>query len=261
MNSVCRIANRPASLEYQGALSFCNYFFAILTFFLFFSQNSYAQSLFENTTFGARAGVNLSKINSNDLTKVITSSTTDNYEAKAMFKPGLQLGFVAETHTDFLDVVVQTSFLFYQMGGTWEHVFNEPMRKIEQKTEITLNYFQIPVNIQYQLELGAVSLLVQAGPYIGIGFEACRRYLDLKLDAKIKTETTTTFAGNPENYSSKDIFKHSVIDFGFGAGAGILLFDRFQLVAGYNLGITNILIGANGKNAGISADLTYMFGK
>ena len=186
----------------------------------------YAQAQFK---FGARGGINLSNM------KFEYDGTTESYK----MKPGIQIGAVAEyglSETLFL----QPGFLFAQQGC-----------KIEEDGEtgsITLNYIQIPVNLQFKVDVENTLLLLQAGLYGGFGIGGKFKYEGVSVDVEFGSGKSADF---------------KTFDFGLGIGAGIQ-FSNMQVGIGYNLGLANIDPSGSSKetakNNGLAFTFTYFFG-
>jgi hypothetical protein len=205
----------------------------ILVFVAVALTASYAQAQF---TFGVRAGLNLTNMVFKDNGATVTGK----------MKPGIQLGVTGE-HAITDAFAIQPGLLFSMQGYKMEE--EGPL-----KGAIALNYIQIPVNVQYKLDLSGMKLLLQAGPYLGIA-----------VNGKFKMK-----AGSQED--SMDIrFKSSNGggdykrgDFGLGVGAG-LQFGNIQAAVGYNIGLANVDAHYDGdhtaKNNGLALTVTYLFGK
>ena len=209
----------------------------------------YAQA---QITFGARAGLNL------------TNVSGDTEDTK--MKPGIQLGAVADYPLQD-NFSIQAGFLFAQQGYRVSYTDSETSMgvtfKDETKGKMNLNYLQIPINAQYKHDLGGMTLLLQAGPYLGFG-----------LGGKMKSETSTSVTP-PSPYYPDDKYSHEEkikfggknelkgFDFGLGIGAG-LQFGNIQAGLGYNIGLMNMVPNGSSfvmKNNGLALTATYLFGK
>jgi hypothetical protein len=198
--------------------------------------------------FGVRAGLNLAKVNSSDI-----AADLENFEnSDIKFKPGIQLGSVVEFPINNPHLVIQSGFLFSQMGGIWEASDESETIlgkiKIETILKLTINYIQMPVHIQYRHN----HLWLQAGPYLGYGFG----------EGKLDTKLTVSIAGSSESESITQYGTYNRLDFGLGLGAGLLFYDnKIQIGAGYNHGLARLSNETTGKNACITFTLTCLFGK
>ena len=206
----------------------------------------YAQA---QISFGVRAGLNL--------TNMKMSYSEESIDGK--MKSGIQLGVVSEIEiTKFLSI--QPGLLFAQQG--YKNEIPAGVTGVYYKQTVTLNYIQIPVNAICKLYFGTVTLLGQAGPYIGYGING-------KIKTKIPEEQRTISFGSEDN----DYMK--ALDFGFGFGTGVQS-GPFQAGISYNIGLTKIakttdfsggcVIGLprskeKAKNNGFVITLIYLFGK
>ena len=162
-------------------------------------------------------------------------------------KPGIQLGVVGEFGLSE-SFFIQPGIVFAQQGYK--------MSNDGASLTTTLNYIQVPVNAQYKLDLGNMKLLLQAGPYLGVG-----------VNGKIKTKVNGKKESDKIEFGDDGMKR---FDFGLGIGAG-LQFGNIQAGLGYNLGLANIADSdddiefSSGKtktiNNGIVLTVTYFFGK
>ena len=199
--------------------------------------------------FGVRAGLNLTNM----------KMSTDELSIEGKMKPGIQLGVVGELEiTEFL--AIQPGLLLSQQGYKNEIPFG--IVGTYYKQTVTLNYIQIPVNAIFKLDFGTVTLLGQAGPYVGFGING-------KVKTKIPEEQRSI------SFGSEDDDYMKTIDFGFGIGTGVQS-GPFRAGIGYNFGLAKIakttdfdggcVIGLprskeKAKNNGFVITLTYLFGK
>ena len=181
-------------------------------------------------TFGARGGINFSNM----------KYDYGGLSMSPKMKPGIQLGVVAE-YALSESLFLQPGFLFAQQGMK--------MDDDDETIKLTLNYIQIPVNFQFKTEVGGGTiLLLQAGPYGGIGVNGKWKYGKDSEDVEF---------GSGENADFK------TFDFGLGLGAGIEFGGNMQLGIGYNLGLANLDTSGSSKfsakNNGLAFTFTYFF--
>ena len=216
-------------------------FFVVLVALVVTASIAHAQ-----LNFGVRAGFNLT----NMATKFDGKSENDDVK----FKPGFQIGAVVDyALTDAISL--QPGILFAQQGSKYE--------KDKYKEVTNLNYIQVPINVQYKLDLGGMNLILQAGPYIGFGLGGKEKVtVDGKKVSDKEYEEETGRKPDISFGSGKDDHL-SAFDFGIGLGAG-LQFGAIQAGVGYNLGLANIAHKdaekTTIKNSGIAITLTYVFG-
>jgi hypothetical protein len=178
--------------------------------------------------FGVRAGLNLTN------QKLSSSGISISPDSKA----GFQIGVVGDLSVSDA-LAIQPGIVFATLGC-----------KLGD-TKTSLNYIQVPINVQYKFDLGSVQLFPQAGPYLGFAIGGKYKEDGESMDLKI---------GNDE---LEDDYK--AFDFGLGIGAGIQFAKSFQAVVGYNFGLINIDPAGGSdykvKNNGLAITLTYLFGK
>jgi len=125
------------------------------------------------------------------------------------------------------------------------------------KSQVTYSYLQLPVNVLYNIHVGAGKFFVGGGPYLAYG-----------LSGKGKGTTTVTQNGatttNDENYTltfgstDNDVKR---FDFGLGALGGFQLNNGVSINVGYQRGLTNIENTSTNtvKNNVITVSLGYAF--
>ena len=184
-------------------------------------------------TFGARAGLNFSKI----------SDALLNEMSGVKMKPGFLIGIIGDRAISD-NFSIQPGLLFSMQR--FEMNYEETIYYAKTVNSINMNYFQIPVNAQYKVDLGGMNLLLQAGPYFSLCIGGKNKY-----DGSASGRTI-------ENGESKVEFGYGILEFGLGLGAG-LQFGDFQTGIGYSFGrfirdfeeITKIF----------SINVTYFWGK
>jgi len=181
--------------------------------------------------FGARAGVNFTTIYGSDADE-------------SKFKPGLQIGAVGDyALNDALSI--QPGILLAQQG--WQY------KEGKAKMRINLNYIQVPINVQYKMDLGGPNLLLNAGPYLGFGVNGKTKMWDddgKKVDLD-KDQSKIEFGSGAG--------KLNALDLGLGLGAG-LQFDNIQVGLGVNFGLAKLNENSKMMNTGIALTATYFFG-
>lgn len=117
----------------------------------------------QNTTFGVKAGLNVSKVNIED---------GEDYDSKT----GLHLGGLAHIHIS-RNWAFQPELVFSMQGG--EDDGNDDLK-------LKLNYLNIPLLIQYMTHDG---FRFQTGPQIGFLLSAKSESGDVEVDIKDQMET------------------------------------------------------------------------
>ena len=211
-----------------------------------------ASSVQAQVTLGVRAGYNHT-----NMTNKYAGQAPDEADRNQSI-PGFQAGLVADFALSS-HFGVQPGLIFATQGAT---VYREEDSR--EKLVHSLNYLQLPVNLQLKFRIGGAKLLFQAGPYAGYGlFGEVKSYMD---DGKRVNPTEwglekdfykITFDGDKEKMQS-----YAAFDYGVGGGLG-LQFGHIQVVAGYNHGLNNITNHENIslKNKSWTATVTYLLGK
>ncbi|MFC2104251.1 porin family protein [Bacteroidota bacterium] len=196
----------------------------ILLIFVAFATNSYAQK------FGIKTGINIASVSVKD--------DDEDISDEIYSKVGLQLGPVVEFPMGDL-LSLETGLIFSNKGARDEARFADA-------TIISLNYFEMPVNLRIGFDAGPMKIYGNFGPYVGIAISG--RYEDEKFEI-----------GNDED---EDDIKRTDIGLNIGAGAGI---RGFEFGLNYGTSLTSIapqtVNGFKVKNNVFSIVFAYKFGK
>lgn len=180
---------------------------------------------------GVKAGGNLSSVNYSEKVEGLKS------------KPGFQLGVTADYQLAG-NLLLLSGLEIVQKG--WKLEVNSEYSRV--KTTASPLYLQLPVHIGYKIDLGAVQLVPQAGPYIAYGLGGKASYDDEDQSDK------SDYFGKENNVKR--------LDFGIGAGIGVE-FGKIGVNLGYDLGLANIIDKKEGtesiKNASLFLNLGYKF--
>ena len=204
---------------------------------------SYAQA---QISLGARAGFSLT----NQSEKY--DGKKPNKEERSKMKPGFQIGVTGEyALTDVLSV--QSGLLIATQGYRFKYTDDdEDLGYSEEKVRLNITYLQIPIHALYQMDLGDMKLVLQAGPYLGYALGG-------------KTKYEGTYGGRTEKHTSdvefgSEVGKMKRFELGLGLGAA-LQFDKLRAGIGYQFGLTNLsnFEKTSQKNNGLTLSLTYMF--
>ena len=174
-------------------------------------------SVHAQVRFGIRTGLNVTNLYSDD--------------EFATFKTGFQVGVVTNiAFNRFLSL--QPGFHFAQMGA-----------QKDNDISMTLNYIQIPVNLQAKFG----GFFLQTGPYLGYG-------IDVDTSRKSNNGTTT------KTSSFEDVGAEP-IDLGMGAGLGGQI-GPVQMAFNTQYSLVSINKGSYPiKNLGLAFTVTYFFGR
>lgn len=148
--------------------------------------------------FGIKAGLDVSTLHFND--KLFDS---DN-------RAGFTGGVMVEFTVPVIGVGVDLSAMYVRRNS--QFVYNNEVGKNNR------DYFEIPLNLKYKLQIPAISRIitpfVTTGP--SVAFLTSRRAIS-------------------------DAYRNKACDFAWNFGFGVQLFNKVQLAASYGLGITKAL--------------------
>lgn len=164
----------------------------LISFGVFAQSKKYVATA---TTFGITAGVNWNNING----KTATGGKLDN-KLKTGFNGGVNVEFPVSNG-------------FYLQPGV---EYRQKGAELNNGNKLTLSYIDVPVNFIYKPMLGAGSMLLGFGPYVGFGING-------KMKAVNGTERKVTFNNTYSTSEAEDIqFKK------LDAGANFLIGYEFK---------------------------------
>jgi hypothetical protein len=150
----------------------------------------------------------------------------------------------------FIDVKMghfslQPGVNFTGKGGTFNGVTgqlpNGSISTVDSKYH--LYYVQVPVNVLYHVPFVVGDFYIGAGPYVGLGV-----YGKHKQSADNNNNGTHTYFSSDDKVKFGDTEDIKPYDLGGSAVAGIKLKGGLLLSLNYDLGLSNILPGADGRN-------------
>lgn len=154
---------------------------------------------------------------------------------------------------------LQPQLLFITKGAK-APAYNETIAGVEIKMpeqKITLNYLELPVNFLYKHEVGAGSIFVGAGPYLGFGLSG-----KLKADGSDE-ELKVKFDGKKDSEvdeNDEDAMHLKRLDAGANFLAGYELKNGLLFGINYSLGLTNLdPDGSKSKNNYFGVSVGYLF--
>jgi hypothetical protein len=207
---------------------------------------------------GIHAGLNLANV------KLKGAELPSGADVKII--PSFVAGAAAE-YSLAESFAVEAGLYLSGKGTRIEYSESESGATVTAKSILAPLYLEIPLNAIYKLKVGKSSILLFAGPYVGMGIagKAKQKYSATGLPAGV-TLSSLGLEDTSEKIkygsSDKDDLKNP--DFGFNFGVGIEI-DNFQLRAQYGLGLVNLIPSGNAdvdaKNKVIGITLGYMFGK
>lgn len=194
---------------------------------------------FAQTSFGVKAGMNLSK-----MTVKSGGEKVDDIK----LKPGFNIGAFADLKLS--DLLAVEAGLQVETKG---YRMKDGAFGITYKNSVNLIYVTIPVDARFNFG----DFYVLAGPYLGIAASG-KGKASAEYDGDKEKETITLEFGNDEKDS--DLKR---LDIGLGVGAGYEFTDNIGARLGYDLGLTNILPGGDKDkkytNGSINLSVTYRF--
>ena len=189
------------------------------------------------TTFGIAGGVNWNTING----KTATGDKLD-YKMKTGFNGGINVEFPV------------TSGFYLQPGVE----YRQKGADLKNGNELRISYIDIPVNFIYKPTLGAGSILLGFGPYVGFGMNG-------KLKAANSTERKVVFKNTYSASEAEDI-QFKKLDAGANFIIGYECKSKLSVAVKAQLGLMNINPDTNipgdktrYRNTGFGLSLGYRF--
>ncbi len=210
--------------------------FKISIFFVLFSfaLQGYAQ------TFEIKGGLSMAKMMAKDDDR--------DYDDNFKMQPGFHVGFNSYVPISG-DFFFSIGLLFTTKGTKMD------VSDVTAKTN--LYYLDLPLNAMFQHEFGGITLIAQAGPYVGLGL-----FGKNKIDGKISGENISDEEDIEWGSDDEDDLKR--LDFGLTFGGGVAL-NNLTLGLSYDLGLANVWPtddnGAKESHRILKLSLGYRFGK
>ena len=214
---------------------------------------------------GITVGGGLTKINTENPYEDIS---LDEFSYKNKFIANIQGGLVFDYA--FVDnFFVEGGLTFQRKGGK---VVNE---MLGMKTTVTTNlyYIEVPITLNYRINIGDFGLIPQVGPYVAFGVGGKTKtkidgdlgdmmngmfnmlgdamnsmtgdYGDLDYDSGDFDFETTGTNEEPEDLKSFGDGAADRLDFGLRMGVGLAFSEKVKLTLGYDLGLLDIYRTAN----------------
>jgi hypothetical protein len=174
------------------------------------------------------------------------------------FQGGLSLEFPLNDR-----VYLQPSVFFSSQGFKEDYEMTGTLTPAQRK--FSFYYLQVPVNVQYKLDIGIPELVFQAGPFLQYGLFGRQRYSIKNVQKELTDEYKKLQFGNDKKTDNIRPKFH----YGVGAGLGIQV-SRLLLTAGYNFTLSEFSFtkqasgrnyDAKLKNGSLFVNLTLYFGK
>ena len=202
------------------------------------TAGAYAQ----NIEWGAKAGLNLSNISGPE-----ASANLEEFDIQGdvswKMKPDFYLGF-------FVDIPIssklsfQPELVYSRQGSTLKVKYSESGESADVKDKITFSTINIPLLLKVKL---AEKFSLEVGPQVGFAFDA-------------REKATGTVDGmDIDESGSMDSEAYKTVDFAAALGLSYRICPKFEVNARYNLGLTDVFEGLDGKHGVIQVGVGYRF--
>ena len=199
----------------------------LATLFMLISVQGFSQ-------LGIKGGFNFTSFGDINLGKDATLKTA--FEKKT----GYHIGIVYKAKIPFIGLAIQSELLYSQVNGSLE-VSGADASTIPMVTDMKLTYLQLPVGLQWGLDLMLFRPYIQAVPYIGLSMGRDNGTKNLQWDI-------------------------NKFRYGIGLGAGIDIW-KLQISGKYNWDLGKVADfewqGAKtfkgGRNQGFELSLAFLF--
>ena len=163
--------------------------------------------------FGAKAGMNLSRV-------------TENFET---MKPGFHAGIYAQVklHPMFS---IQPEVLYSMQGGMEKDVNEILNQTISSKTTLTSHNVIVPIMLQFS---PIKMITIEAGPQFGFNLGMSSHSV-LTTQGLVDSETESDYTFESDDYN--------MFDFGLAAGLKLNVASNVNIYARYNFGLTNVFV-------------------
>jgi hypothetical protein len=158
---------------------------------------------------------------------------------------------------------LQPALLFTSQG--FKDEYTPTGSTVNAKRKFTFYQLQIPINVQYKLNLGIPKIIFQIGPYAGYGLFGRQKYYRNDVSKDLSDQyKKLSFGNNKKGDNIRPAF-----DYGVGAGVGVQI-HRFQVLAGYNYSLGALKFEKNaysrnydikGSNNVFFASFSFFFGR
>ena len=123
--------------------------------------------------FGIKAGLNFNKLGDID-TKGNISSVLDN-------KTGFHAGILYRFKVPVVGIAIQPELLYSQINGQLNFLQNSSN---SVKSDVSVSYLQLPVALQWGLDLVLLRPYIQVVPYVGCTISNEVKIKDIKMDTE-----------------------------------------------------------------------------
>jgi len=204
----------------------------------------------QSVKFGVSGGLNESILS-------LQNNTDNNNSRLAGFHAGIF------SDIDFGKISIEPG-LFYTTKGQNNIVSESDAlgNTFYSKGHAVYNYLEVPVNVLYNIPVGAGKFFIGGGPYLAYGLSGTTKITTVVT----QNGTTTTNTGDYKLVFGGQDGDIKRFDFGLGALGGFALKDGLSISAGYEHGLTSIqntgtenISTGKTKNNVIMVSLSYCF--
>jgi len=185
--------------------------------------------------------------------------TKEEYQKNFRSRIGMQLGLGVDIQlTDALSF--EPGLRYMQKGAGYSSDGKDPDFGVNIETEMTntFHYLEIPLNLNYQFELGDWKCVVTGGPSIGyladfrLQYYQKATWMGETQEFKIDTKSESEFKA--------DIREESLAPFEIGINAGLRLeYENFSIYLQYNRSFNEVWIDAPERNQALTLGVGYKF--
>lgn len=207
------------------------------------AQAAFAESTSNDYRIGIQLGFNVPSFGENQFGATI----------------GYNMGVTGLWNTeDFIpDSYLRASVLYSRKGasaGTENIYKNDKVEKTLKDATYYLHCTELPIRFGYAYEMNSeMCVLAETGPYFGLRWSASLRADEYQDASKPEQKSF--------NGKMADLYDVSVLDWGWGIHAGVLLAGKYQIMAGYDWGLSDMTSKPNltGPNRNFSINLAVYF--
>ena len=183
-------------------------------------------------------------------------STNEEYKKKFRSRIGMQLGLGVDIYlTDALSF--EPGLRYMQKGAGFFSDASDPDFgiKIEREMKHTFHYLEIPLNLNYQLELGDWKCILTGGPTIGYLADFRWQY-NLKSSWMGETEEYKIDTRSESEFKSD--FRENLVPFDIGVNVGTRLeYENFSVYLQYNRSFNEVWIDLPERNQSFILGVGY----
>lgn len=183
------------------------------------------------------------------------SETKEEYKKKFRLRIGMQLGLGVDIYlTDALSF--EPGLRYMQKGAGFSSKITDPnFGTMETEMEQTFHYVEIPLNLNYQIELGDWKWQLTGGPTLGYMADFRLQY----------AYDIASFGGTDEfkfdTRSEKDLkseIREDLMPFDIGVNVGTRLeYENFSVYLQYNRSFNEVWIDAPERNQALTLGVGY----